>query len=154
MFSVQKAKVFKFSLFVTKIVLSLPLLDFPSRFANFYKCSNSCLTRMRIPVCNILTLHSPKICLQSKVQWLFARPTDVQNIKQLIIFIKYFKYEVDLFFCDISLCVKSTHIGSLFCLTSQSVGISRMRTHTSKVYFVISFNRLRCQIAEKWATQF
>ena len=53
-----------------------------------------------------------------------------------------------------ALCVKSTHIGSLFCLTSQLIGIKRMRTHTSKVYFAISFNRLRCQIAEKWATQF
>ena len=51
-------------------------------------------------------------------------------------------------------CVKSTHIGSLFCLTSQSIGINRMRTHASKVYFAISFNGLRCQIAEKWATQF
>ena len=31
-----------------------------------------------------------------------------------------------------ALCVKSIHIGSLFCLTSQSVGINRMRTHTRK----------------------
>ena len=53
-----------------------------------------------------------------------------------------------------TLCAKSTHIGSLFCLTLQSVGINRMRTHTRKVYFAISFNRLRCQIVEKWATQF
>ena len=50
-------------------------------------------------------------------------------------------------------CFKSTHIDSLFWLTSQSVGIDRMWTHTNKVYFAISFNRLSCQFAEKWATQ-
>ena len=54
----------------------------------------------------------------------------------------------------IPLCIKSTHIGSLFWLTSQSVSINRMRTHTNKVYFAVSLNRLSCQFAEKWATQF
>ena len=36
----------------------------------------------------------------------------------------------------VSLCVKCTHIGSLFLLTSQSVGISRTRTHTNNVYLL------------------
>ena len=63
---------------------------------------------------------------------------------------------LNMFFTKVinALCVKSTHISSLFRLTAQSVGINRMRTHTRKVYFAISFNRLRCHIAEKWATQF
>ena len=54
----------------------------------------------------------------------------------------------------IPLCIKSTHIGSLFRLTSQSVGINMMRTQTNKVYFAVSFNQLSSQFAEKWATQF
>ena len=49
------------------------------------------------------------------------------------------------------LCIKSTHIGSLFWLTLQLVGINRMRTHTNKVYFDLHFNWLSCQFAEKWA---
>ena len=48
-----------------------------------------------------------------------------------------------------ALCIKSAHIDSLFWLTSQSVSINRMRTHTNKVYFAISLNRLSCQFAEK-----
>ena len=46
--------------------------------------------------------------------------------------------------------VRCTHIGSLFWLTLQSVGINRMRTYTDKVYFAISFNRLSCQFAENF----
>ena len=40
---------------------------------------------------------------------------------------------------EIALCFKNTHISSLFWLTSQSVGIDRMRTHTNKVYFAIDW---------------
>ena len=53
-----------------------------------------------------------------------------------------------------ALCIINTNIDSLFCLTSQSVEIYSIRTHTTKVPFAVSFNRLSCQIAEKWATQF
>ena len=53
-----------------------------------------------------------------------------------------------------ALCIKSTHISSLSWLTSQSIRINRMRTHTNKVYFTVSLNRLSCQFAEIWATQF
>ena len=53
-----------------------------------------------------------------------------------------------------ALCIKSNHIDSLLWLTLQSVGFNRMRTYTNKIYFAVSFNRLSCQFAEKWATQF
>ena len=46
-----------------------------------------------------------------------------------------------------------TRIGSLFWLTSQSVGINRIRTHTNKVYFAVYFNRLSCHFAEKYRMQ-
>ena len=59
------------------------------------------------------------------------------------------------------ICLNNAHSVSkvpisahFFKLTSQSVGINRMRTHTNKAYFAVSFNRLSCQFAEKWATEF
>ena len=63
-------------------------------------------------------------------------------------------YEAALYFNPHRTLFKSTHIGSLFWLTLQSFGINKMRKITSKDYFAISFNRLSCQFAEKWATQF
>ena len=59
--------------------------------------------------------------------------SELQHIKK----ISFFKKET----CTTSLCIKSTHIGSLFWLTSQSVGINK-------------FHQLSSQFAKKWATQF
>ena len=64
------------------------------------------------------------------------------------------KSPIKLVVCSCALCIKSTQIDSLFYLTSQSVGINRIGTHTNKGHFTISFNGLSCQITEKWATQF